>query len=73
MVQILSFAMFTSVLLVSIAVIVATAKAEMPFILRALGIEPQTTVPPLRDGSRPARVVRQLRLAATAPGLRAVA
>ena len=73
MVQILSFAMFTAVLFISIAAIIATVKAEMPFILRALGIEPQSTVPPLRNGSRPARVVRPLRLAPPAPGLRAVA
>lgn len=70
--QIASFLMSAAILFVAIAAIVATVKAEMPFILRALGIEPRSTIPPLRDG-RPARVVRQARLAPPAPGLRAVA
>jgi len=73
MVQIFSFALFTAVLLISVGTIVATVKAEMPFIRRALGLEPQSTVPPLRSGHRPARVVRQVRLAPPVPGLRAVA
>jgi len=73
MLQILSFAMFTAVLLVSLAVIVATVKAELSFILRALRIEPRTQLSPLPDGGRRVRVVRQARLAPSVPGLRAAA
>ncbi len=73
MVQIFSFAMFTAVLLISIAAIVATVKAEMPFILRALGIEPHSNVPLLPEGGRRIRVIRQARLGAPTPGLRVAA
>ena len=63
MIQLLSLALFTSVLVISIAAIVATVKAELPYILRALGVEP-TAMPPLRPtGERRARIMRQAKLA----------
>ena len=40
MIQVLSFALFASVMLISILAIVATVKAELPYIFRALGIDP---------------------------------
>lgn len=59
MLQLLSFALFSTVLLVSIAAIVATVQAEMAHILRALGIAP-APVPPLRStGERRVRVISQ--------------
>lgn len=59
MLQLLSFALFSTVILVSIAVIVATVQAEMAHILRALGIAP-APVPPLRPtGERRVRVISQ--------------
>ena len=79
MLQFLSLALFGSLLVASTAVIVATAKAELPYILRALGIDPAPAAmrslpqPPLH--SAPAsrvRVIRPLSPAAR-PSLRAAA
>jgi len=59
MLQLLSFALFSTVLLVSIVAIVATVQAEMAHILRALGIA-SAPVPPLRStGERRVRVISQ--------------
>jgi hypothetical protein len=59
MLQLLSFALFSTVILVSLAAIVATAQAEMAYILRALGIAP-APVPPLRPtGERRIRLISQ--------------
>jgi hypothetical protein len=64
MLQFLSFALFSSVLVVSVAVIVATLKAELPYILRALGIDP-APLPPLHRPRAPRiRVIRPLQPAA---------
>ncbi|ATE65287.1 hypothetical protein [Rhizorhabdus dicambivorans] len=58
MLQLLSFALFATVMMISIAAIVATVRAEMPYILRALGIVPQP-LPPLHPaGERRVRVIR---------------
>lgn len=59
MLQLLSFAMFAAVLMMSIAVIVATVRAERTHILRALGIAP-AVLPPLHPtGERRIRIIRQ--------------
>lgn len=72
MIQFLSFAMFSSVLLISIAAIIATVKAELPYILRALGVDPAAP-PPLHSNRAPrVRVTRPLQSAAR-PSLRAAA
>ena len=72
MIQVLSFALFASVMLISIAAIVATVKAELPYILRALGIDP-APLPPLHSNRAPrVRVVRPLH-SAPRPSLRAAA
>lgn len=58
MVQFLSFALFSTVTLISILAIVATVKAELPYILRALGIDP-APLPPLHNTREPrVRVIR---------------
>ncbi|WP_340315901.1 hypothetical protein [Rhizorhabdus argentea] len=58
MLQLLSFALFSTVMLVSIMAIVATVQAEMVYILRALGISPE--LPPLRPtGERRVRIISQ--------------
>ena len=72
MIQFLSFAMFSSVLLISIAAIIATVKAELPYILRALGVDP-TAPPSLHSNRAPrVRVTRPLQSAARS-SLRAAA
>jgi len=58
MVQFLSFALFSTIILISILAIVATIKAELPYILRALGIDP-APLPPLHRTREPrVRVIR---------------
>lgn len=72
MIQFLSFALFSSILVISIAVIVATVKAELPYILRALGIDPDAS-PPLHSNRAPrVRIIRPSKAAAR-PSLRAAA
>ncbi|MBO9377320.1 hypothetical protein GG804_11130 [Sphingomonas histidinilytica] len=62
MLQLLSFALFSGVFLISIAAITATIRSEMPYILRALGIAPSPT-PPLRPiAERRVRVIRQVQV-----------
>lgn len=59
MLQLLSFAMFATVLMISIAAIVATVRAELTHIFRALGIAP-AMLPPLHPtGERRVRIIRQ--------------
>lgn len=58
MLQLLSFALFATVLMVSIAAIVATAKAELPYIRCALGIA-SAPRPPRPSGERRVRVIRR--------------
>lgn len=75
MLQLLSFALFSGVFIISIAAIAATIRSEMPYILRALGIAPSPT-PPLRPvAERRFRVIRQVqgRPAASAQAWRAAA
>ncbi len=72
MIQFLSFALFSAVLVISIAAIIATVKAELPYILRALGIDP-VAPPPLRSNrAARVRVIRPLKSLAR-PSLRAAA
>ena len=67
MLQLLSFALFSGVFIISIAAIAATVRSEMPYILRALGIVPSPT-PPLRPvAERRIRVIRQAQLRPTVP------
>ena len=54
MLHFLSFALFSTILIISIAAIVATIKAELPYVLRALGVDPAS--PPSLRPSREARV-----------------
>lgn len=58
MFQLLSFALFATVLTISVMAIAATIRAELPYILRALGIAP--SLPPLlAGGERRIRIIRQ--------------
>lgn len=58
MLQLLSFAFFSGVLIISVAAIVATIRSELPNILRALNIAP-LPAPPLRQATeRRFRVIR---------------
>jgi hypothetical protein len=59
MLQLLSFALFATVLFVSIAAIVATIRAELPYILRALGIAPAPLPPLTPTGERRVRIIRR--------------
>ncbi len=61
MIQLLSLAMFATVLMVAIMTIVATIKAEMTHIVRALGAN-GVAMPPLRSTRAPrARITRRPR------------
>lgn len=72
MMQLLSLAMFATVLVIAIMTIVATVKAEMPYIIRALGGD-GAALPPLQSTRAPrARITRSLR-ATERPSLRAAA
>lgn len=72
MVQLLSLAMFSAILIVSIMAIVATVKAELPYIKRALGMEPVAAPRLHRPRDPRIRVIRSGRPALTTH-LRAVA
>ena len=72
MLQFLSLVLFSAVIVISLAAIVATIKAELPHILRALGIDP-APLPPLNTTREPrVRVIRQAKLTPRA-SLRAAA
>jgi hypothetical protein len=72
MISLLSFVLFAAVMIISIAAIVATVKAELPNILRALGGD-STPLPSHRSTRAPrVRVTRPLQ-AAGRPSLRAAA
>lgn len=62
MLHVLSFALFSTVLVVSISAIIATIRADMPLILRALGVDPLPAPPVRPEGERrPIRIVRVVR------------
>ena len=64
MLQFLSLVLFSAVAVISIAAIVATVKAELPYILRALGIDP-APLPPLHSTREPrVRVIRPAQVVA---------
>lgn len=77
MLHVLSFALFAGVLTVSVAAIVVTVMADLPLILKALGVAPLPYAPLSPDGTRRPeriiRVVRQARLAQKAQPFRAAA
>ncbi len=73
MAHMVSFAMFASVLVFSLAVIVATVRQELPLILDVLGLAPPPAPPLARDGERRVRVVRQARLVQKPQAIRAAA
>ena len=74
MLQLMSLVLFTSIMAISIAVIIGTIKAEMPAILKALGIEPAIYRPLPPTGERRVRVIRQpMARSAMRSELRAVA
>lgn len=61
MLQFFALLLFSAVTIISIAAIVATVKEELPYILRALGIDP-APLPRLHETREPrVRVIRQLR------------
>ncbi|SDC62816.1 hypothetical protein SAMN05444678_104144 [Sphingomonas sp. YR710] len=62
MLHVLSFALFSTVLVVSIGAIITTIRADLPLIMRALGVDP-LPAPPIRpEGERrPIRIVRVVR------------
>jgi hypothetical protein len=61
MIQMLSLMLSASVMLISMLTIYATVKAELPYILRALGMD-LASPPPLRSTRAPrVRVTRPLR------------
>ncbi len=67
MAQLLSLAMFSAILLVSVMAIIATVKAELPYIKRAIGIEP-AALPQLRyPRDARIRVIRSGKPAAVKP------
>ena len=67
MLQFLALVLFSAVTVISIAAIVATVKAELPYILRALGIDPAPR-PPLHSTREPrVRVIRQAQPAVRQP------
>lgn len=62
MLHVLSFALFSTVLVVAIGAIVATIRADLPLIMKVLGAEPQPAPPIRPEGERkPVRVVRIVR------------
>jgi hypothetical protein len=70
--QLLSLAMFAAILWIAIAAIVATIRAELPYIARALGGD-GAVLPPLQSTRAPrVRVTRQ-QLASGRRSLRAAA
>jgi hypothetical protein len=62
MFHVLSFALFSTVLTVSIGAIISTIRADLPLIMKALGVDP-LPAPPIRpEGERkPVRIVRVVR------------
>lgn len=68
MLHVLSFALFSTVLIVSIGAIFATIRADLPLIMKALGVDPQTAWPVKPEGERkPVRVVRVVRQSRLTP------
>jgi hypothetical protein len=63
MLQFLALFLFSAVIIVAVTAVVATVREELPYILRALAIDP-APLPPLRSTREPrVRVIRQGQLA----------
>ena len=63
MMQLLSLAMFAAVMWIAITAIIATIRAELPYIIRALGGD-GVARPPLQSTRAPrVRITRRLRVA----------
>ena len=63
MMQLLSLAMFAAVMWIAITAIIATIRAELPYIIRALGGD-GVALPPLQSTRAPrVRITRRLRVA----------
>ena len=62
MLQLLSVAMFASIILLSIAVVIDTIRAEMPYVRRALGIDNRHQQISQPETLRRVRVIRQPKL-----------
>ena len=63
MMQLLSLAMFAAVMWIAITAIIATVRAELPYIIRALGGD-GVALPPLQSTRAPrVRITRRLRVA----------
>ena len=61
--QLLSLAMFAAVMWIAITAIIATIRAELPYIIRALGGD-GVALPPLQSTRAPrVRITRRLRVA----------
>ena len=61
--QLLSLAMFAAVMWIAITAIIATVRAELPYIIRALGGD-GVALPPLQSTRAPrVRITRRLRVA----------
>jgi hypothetical protein len=78
MLHVLSLALFAGVMAISIATIIATIQADLPLILKALGLAPPLPYAPLSpDGARrperSVRIIRQARFAPKAQPVRAAA
>lgn len=67
MLQFFALLLFSTVMIIAVAAIVATVKEELPYILRALGLDP-AQLPRLHETREPrVRVIRQGRPVAWQP------
>jgi hypothetical protein len=78
MLHVLSLALFAGVMAISIATIIASVKADLPLILKALGLAAPLPYAPLspdgvRRPERTVRIIRQARFASEAQPARAAA
>lgn len=62
MLQLLSIAMFVSIIVLSITVVIETLRAEMPYVRRALGLDAVQRPLHHAENARRVRVIRQPKL-----------